>query len=105
MIREFLNEEYANGDVITALEAHIGSNVDSINEDFADYYGIGIKEYLANKRLNAAKELLRFTIKNIDEIAVESGIGTNELMQQLFVDKEGVTPQEYREKWAQWIRM
>ena len=83
----------------------IGSKVDTLNEDFSRYYGIGIVEYLENKRLNVAKELLRFTIKTTEEIAVESGIGSCEMMERMFVDKEGVTPQDYREKWAQWIRM
>lgn len=104
-IREFLNEEYANQNVLKALEMSIGSKIDTLNEDFSRYYGIGIIEYLENKRLNVAKELLRFTIKTAEEISVESGIGTYEVMEKLFVDKEGVTPQEYREKWAQWIRM
>lgn len=104
-IREFLNEEYANQNVLKALEMSIGSKIDTLNEDFSRYYGIGIIEYLENKRLNVAKELLRFTIKTAEEISVESGIGTYEVMEKLFVDKEGITPQEYREKWAQWIRM
>ena len=104
-IREFLNEDYANQNVLKALEMSIGSKVDTLNEDFSRYYGIGIVEYLENKRLNVAKELLRFTIKTTEEIAVESGIGSCEMMERMFVDKEGVTPQDYREKWAQWIRM
>ncbi len=105
IIREFLNEEYANQNVLEALEKSIGSKIHALNEEFSRYYGIGIEEYLENKRLNAAKELLRFTIKTTEEIAAESGIGTCEGMEKMFVDKEGVTPQDYREKWAQWIRV
>ncbi len=103
--REFLNEIYANEDALTSLEEYTGSKIDALNADFIKYYGIGVEEYIYNRRLNAAKERLRFTIKSYDEIAVESGLADGEAMQKLFVEKEGVTPQEYREKWAQWIKM
>lgn len=105
VIREFLNEEYANPDVINSLEKNIGNTIEELNADFVRYYGISVNEYLLNKRLNVAKELLRFTIKTVEEVAKESGIESLAVMEKLFVEKENITPQEYREKWAQWIRM
>ncbi len=105
VIREFLNEEYANPNVLEALEKNMGSSIEMLNEDFSRYFGIGVYEYLLNRRLNVAKELLRFTIKGVEEVATESGIGSYDVMEKLFLEKENVTPQDYREKWAQWIRM
>lgn len=70
---------------------------------FAQHYGISIDEYVDNRRLNAAKELLRFSVKPVAQVAAASGIGDVAAMQQMFREKEGMSAEEYREKWAQWI--
>lgn len=103
-IREYLNEKYADETVLETLEKDFGQTVGALNAGFTKYYGISIEEYVGNRRLNAAKELLRFTIKSIEEVAIESGIGSRIVMQQLFKEKEGLSAEEYRAKWAQWIR-
>lgn len=103
-IREWLNEYYAENDMFEALEQNFSQSLDEIDRAFAQYYGIHIDEYVDNRRLNAAKELLRFSIKPVAEIADESGIGDVTVMQQIFREKEGMSAEEYRQKWAQWIR-
>ena len=103
-IREYLNEKYADGNVLEALETDFEQTITVLNTGFSKCYGISIEEYVGNRRLNAAKELLRFTIKPIEEVAIESGIGNRIVMQQLFREKEGLSAEEYRAKWAQWIR-
>ena len=57
-----------------------------------------------NRRFNAAKELLRFTIQPMSEVITESGIGNEDLFYQLFRENENMTPEEYRKNWAQWIK-
>ena len=53
---------------------------------------------------NAAKELLRFSIKPIHEVIEESGIRNSDLFRRLFLDSEGMSAEEYRMKWAQWVK-
>ena len=103
-IREWLNENYAESDVRGALNNAFAQDMEETYHSFAQHYGISIEEYVDNRRLNAAKELLRFSVKPVAEVAAASGIGDVAAMQQMFREKEGMSAEEYREKWAQWIR-
>lgn len=103
-MREYLNEKYADADVLSAMEQEFGQSVVELNKNFTRYLGITMEEYISNRRLNAAKEMLRFTIKPISEVAAEAGIGDIIAMQQMFRESEGMSAEEYRMKWAQWIR-
>lgn len=103
-VREWLNEHYVEDDIPGALKLAFSQGMDEMERFFAQYYGIHIDEYVDNRRLNAAKELLRFSVKPVAEVAVESGIGDEVTMRQMFREKEGMSAEEYRQKWAQWIR-
>lgn len=103
-LREQLNELYANVTVLQIIEKNFGEEIKLLSEKFSRQFGISIEEYVSNRRFNAAKELLRFTIKPVEMVAIESGIGDINTMQQMFRENEGVSAEEYREKWAQWIR-
>ena len=103
-IREYLNDSYADREVLADAEGHFGQSATVLDEVFVKYLGITMAEYISNRRLNAAKELLRFTITPIEEVAVQSGIGDLIMMQQMFRSQEGMSPEEYRARWAQWIR-
>lgn len=103
-LREMLNEKYGDGDILKELEEVFGEDTQSLGEKFARHFGISIEEYISSRRLNAAKELLRFSIKPVGQVAEESGIGDMIVMQQMFRENEGMTAEEYRAKWAQWIR-
>lgn len=103
-IREFLNENYADRDVLEALETSMNSNIEELNACFEKHIGISIEQYVSNRRLNAAKELLRFTVKPMEEVATETGIGDAIIFKQLFTITEGISPEEYRKVWAHWVR-
>lgn len=78
--------------------------MDDIGAVFKNAYGISIEEYISRRRYNAAKELLRFSVKPMEEVAMESGIGDLISMQQMFIQNDGMSADEYRRKWAGWIR-
>jgi len=103
-VREQLNKQYVETDIMSVLEKTYGMSIAELNELFVMQYGIAMEEYLNNRRFNAAKELLRFSIKPVDVIATESGIGDVIILQKMFGDKENMTAEEYRSKWAAWIR-
>lgn len=103
-MRELLNEQYAEMNILQTLENTFGENLKKLEEHFSKQYGIGIVEYISNRRFNAAKELLRFSIKPVEEVAKESGLGDIIAIQQMFREKEGMTAEEYRARWAAWIR-
>lgn len=103
-VREWLNEHYMETELREAIRQNFSQELEEIDRSFAQYYGIRIKEYVENRRLNAAKELLRFSIKSVADVAAESGIGDEAAMRHMFREKEGMSAEEYRQKWAQWIR-
>lgn len=103
-IRTYLNDNYASDEAVSDICNKIGVKNDLAEEAFASAYGIGMKEYLKIRRLNVAKEMLRFTIEPETKIAEECGIKDYGDFIKMFVDAEGMTPEVYRSKWAQWIK-
>lgn len=103
-IRESVNEEYWQANLLTALAEKHEMGEEELDACFQKTYGITLRDYILNRRFTAAKELLRFTIKPVKEIVEESGIGNDDLFRRLFQDGEGMTAEEYRMKWAQWVK-
>lgn len=103
-IREYLNENYQKPDLTEQTATTFGIAADKLNADFQKIYGIDIYDYILNRRFTKAKELLRFTTKPIVEIVEMSGIGNADLFRRMFKEYEKMTAEEYREKWAQWVR-
>lgn len=103
-VRELLNEQFAEENVLQMLKEAFDKPESMLNEIFARTYGISVDEYINNRRYNFAKELLRFSIKSVEQIAGESGIGDIITLQKMFQENESMTAEEYRMKWAQWIR-
>ncbi len=103
-VREFININYKEQELLEMLTQRFKIKKADLEDVFEKDYGIGLRGYIMNRRLNAAKELLRFTIKSISEVIVESGVMNEDLFYQLFEENERMSPEEYRKKWAQWIK-
>lgn len=103
-IREFVNDNYVEPELMKLLVDKYEMDEVALNTCFQKAYGIELQDYILNRRFTAAKELLRFTIKPIKEIVEESGIRNSDLFRKLFMDGEGMSAEEYRMKWAQWIK-
>lgn len=103
-IREFIHEQYAEKNVLELVANEFEKTLEDIRVAFRNAYGISVEEYISRRRYNVAKELLRFSVKPMEEIAAESGIGDLISMQQMFIQNDGMSADEYRKKWAGWIR-
>lgn len=103
-IREYVNENYREQGLMSLLCEKYGREEEELNALFLSVYGIELADYILNRRFTVAKELLRFTIRPIKEIVEESGIGNADLFRRLFKEGEGMSAEEYRMKWAQWIK-
>ena len=102
--RIYLNDNYASDKAIDEICEKLGAAKDVVEDAFVDSYGISMAEYQKIRRLNVAKEMLRFSIEPESKIAEECGIKDYNDFIKLFVDAEGMTPEVYRSKWAQWIK-
>lgn len=103
-IRESVNEKYQQSNLLVMLAEKYEMEEEELDSCFQKTYGITLRDYILNRRFTAAKELLRFTIKPVKEIVDESGIRNDDLFRRLFLDGEGMTAEEYRMKWAQWVK-
>lgn len=103
-VREFINMNCTERGIYALLPKRFGVEQNELERQFGDSYGINVRDYILNRRFNAAKELLRFTIQPVDEVIDQSGIGNEDLFYQLFKENEGMSPEEYRKNWAQWIK-
>ena len=66
---------------------------------FKEQYGTTINAYISQKRITAAKQLLRFSDKTIEQVSAEIGITDTNYFTRLFKKIEGITPGEYRKQW------
>lgn len=103
-LREQINERFREENLFEKLCQENNMDEMSLNKEYKDKYGIDLCDYILNRRFTCAKELLRFTVKPVKEIVTESGIGNADLFRNLFNKNEGMTAEEYREKWSQWNR-
>lgn len=103
-VREFINKNYCEKRLVEMMCNRYNKDETELNEVFYKNYGIELRDYILVRRFTVAKELLRFTIKDISIIIEESGIGNEDLFRQLFKENEGMSAEEYRMKWAQWIK-
>lgn len=103
-VREYVNSQYSDVDILQKLEKTFDRTIGELSEQFKKHYGISLEEYISNRRFNAAKELLRFSIKPVEEVGKEAGIRDIIAMQKMFRDNEGMSAEEYRAKWSAWIR-
>ncbi len=66
---------------------------------FKEQYGTTINAYISQQRITAAKQLLRFSDKTIEQISAEIGISDTNYFTRLFKKIEGITPGKYRKQW------
>ena len=70
-----------------------------MSREFKKAYGITIANYIIAKRITHAKELLRFSDLQIEEIGQKCGIKDNSYFNKIFRKFEGMTASDYRKKW------
>lgn len=103
-VREFINTNCNETGLHKILAAKFHMSQEELEQNFLKSYGISVRDYILNRRFNTAKELLRFTIDPINRVIEASGIGNEDLFYQLFKENESMSPEDYRKKWAQWIK-
>lgn len=95
-LQHFLDHHFQTPLTLEDLEKKFMINKYQLNKEFSKYIGVPPIEYLIAKRINLAKELLRFTTKPIKEISKDIGIENIPYFSRLFKIKTGVTPNSYR---------
>ena len=83
---------------LKTIAKNIGYTEYYLSRKFQKEMGMKIWDYIKSVRLEYAKVWLVTTEKSIQEISEKMQFGTRNYFSRVFRDKEGMTPQEYRER-------
>lgn len=89
-------ENYMDAITLDNLESEIGISKYRLCRDFSKHLNISPLQYLNQKRINAAKDLLKHSDMTIHAIGASVGIPNTNHFINLFKRDTGVTPQQFR---------
>lgn len=98
-VKEYLDQHYAERITLDELSHAFFINKYYLTRVFREQMGVSISAYLLGVRITKAKQMLRFTEKSMEEIAIACGFGAAHYFSRVFKDVEGVPPSVYREQW------
>lgn len=93
---DYINENYTEEITLEELCEASGVSKQHLCRLFRSVLNTRPMEYIAKRRIQAAKELLSDTDKTIDEISEETGFCTGSYFCKLFRRYEGMTPSQFR---------
>jgi len=80
---------------VEALAKEAGTNVNKLQEGFKYVYDLTVNKYMQHKKLEAAKEMLMTSEKNISEIVIAIGLNNRSYFSKIFKEKYGVNPKYF----------
>jgi AraC-like DNA-binding protein len=92
-----MDSRYAENLTLPLIAAAANYTPNYLSGEFARAYGLTPMEYLRERRLRRAKELLRTSSLSIKEIACLVGIGDQYYFSKVFSARNGLSPSKYRQ--------
>lgn len=80
---------------VETLAKEAGTNVNKLQEGFKHVYDLTVNKFIQHKKLEAAKEMLLTTDKNISEIVTAIGLNNRSYFSKIFKEKYGVNPKYF----------
>ena len=80
---------------VESLAKEAGTNVNKLQEGFKYVYNLTVNKYMQHIKLEAAKEMLKLSEKNISEIVVAIGLNNRSYFSKIFKEKYGVSPKYF----------
>ena len=99
-ILSYTEDNFAGDINEMSVAEHFGYSACYFSRFFKSNMGITYKEYLTKMRLNAAKDSLTGSQKSVLEIAMDCGFSDARGLINMFNKYEGITPLQYRKKYA-----
>ncbi|OPJ56707.1 helix-turn-helix domain-containing protein [Clostridium oryzae] len=98
-IRNIIDKKYDDINLsVEAVSDMIGFTSSYITKIFKQYTGKTIIEYINQKRIDVAKEMLEKTAYNVGDISEKCGFANITYFHRAFKKSVGITPSLYREK-------
>jgi len=98
-VREYLDKHFKEKIVLEDLARIFFIDKYYLTKIFKEAYGVTITAYVLSMRITRAKNLLRFTDMNMEEIGAATGMNDANYFARNFKKVEGMTPGEYRRLW------
>ena len=95
-VLRYIDANFTSPVTATSLAEHCFYNPAYLGRVFKTVYGKGLKEYLREKRLSLAMELLESTSLSVDEICARVGYASKALFYKNFKELYGKAPGEFR---------
>ncbi|MDK7050138.1 helix-turn-helix transcriptional regulator [Aerococcus sanguinicola] len=94
----FIDRYYSQDISIQGLAEHLFTSREYLARRFQEEMGQSPSHYLQDKRLNEAKQLLRFSKLSIAEVASLIGYKNGQYFSRIFKQKVGCSPSHYRKQ-------
>ena len=99
-IVSYINARFTEKITLDDISAKFYISKYHLSRSLKNYLGVNFSEYITGKRIDYAKQLLRFSDNSIEDIAYMTGTGTPSHFIYAFKKIEGITPLSYRNKWT-----
>ncbi|MCG9970473.1 helix-turn-helix domain-containing protein [Christiangramia crocea] len=80
---------------VESLAKEAGTNVNKLQDGFKYVYNLTVNKYMQHVKLEAAKEMLMLSEKNISEIVTSIGLNNRSYFSKIFKEKYGVSPKYF----------
>ena len=92
----YISQHLHKNFTIRDLSNHLFMEYSYLSRLFSAKYGVRLKQYITQKRLLTAKEMITGTNLTMTEIAEKCGFETLYRLERIFKKEEGISPTEYR---------
>ena len=100
LIKKYIDEHFLEDISIDLLSRKFFANKTTLMHNFKKFTGTSIKAYVLEKRLEDAENWLKISNLTATEICYRSGFQTPAYFCKYFKSKYGLTPNDYRRKFA-----
>jgi AraC-like DNA-binding protein len=97
--KQYIDSHLSTPFTLEQAAEEVGINHQYLSRRFKTVEGIGFKQYVQARRLQAAANMLRFSDMPIIEIASYFCYPTQSHFCKIFRERFGITPQKYRRQW------
>ena len=95
-VMTYINNHYREELSLENVAGFAGFSRYYFSRSFKKQTGYSFKDYLCQKRLQVAMDLLIRTNRSMRDVALESGFGSVATFNRVFREKKGCTPTQYR---------
>ena len=98
-VENYLRSNYNKKLTVNEIALIAGYSVSRFQYLFKKQFGVSAMDYLINVRLQMAKDMLRYDLLPVYEIAYSVGFNDPYYFSKMFKKRAGVSPREYRMKY------